>query len=93
MTAADPVARSVVVHGEVQGVFYRGSCRSEAESHGVTGWVCNEHDGTVRAHFEGTSEAVDALLSWAQRGPRGAYVERVEVTEVEPVGGSRFEVR
>ena len=93
MTAADPVARSVVVHGEVQGVFYRGSCRSEAVSHGVTGWVRNEYDGTVRAHFEGTKEAVEALLSWARRGPRGAYVERVEVTEAEPEGGSDFEVR
>jgi acylphosphatase len=90
---ADRVARSVVVHGQVQGVFFRGSCRTEAEAHGVTGWVCNEYDGTVRAHFEGTGEAVQALVSWARRGPRGAYVERVEVTDVEPEGGSRFEVR
>jgi len=89
----DREARDVVVHGEVQGVGFRYSCHREADAAGVDGWVSNEHDGTVRAHFEGSREAVDRLLSWVAHGPRGARVDRVEVDEVEPDGRSGFHVR
>jgi len=89
----DRTARDVVVHGEVQGVGFRYSCHSEADAAGVDGWVSNEHDGTVRAHFEGSPEAVDRLVSWVRQGPRGARVDHVDVEEVEPDGGSGFHVR
>lgn len=88
-----PVARDVVVHGEVQGVFFRDSCRTQADRNGVAGWVRNEYDGTVRAHFEGPAEAVEAMVSWVHSGPRQARVERVDVIDAEVQGGSRFEVR
>jgi acylphosphatase len=86
-------AYDVVVHGEVQGVFFRDSCRSEAEAAGVHGWVRNEHDGTVRAHVEGRREAVESLLSWLRRGPRHARVQSVDVQPTRPEGRSGFEVR
>lgn len=89
----DRTARDVVVHGEVQGVFFRDSCRREAESAGVDGWVSNEYDGTVRAHLEGSPEAVDRLVSWMHHGPRQARVESVDVETVEPDGRSGFQVR
>ncbi|MGH8966187.1 MAG: acylphosphatase, partial [Actinomycetes bacterium] len=53
MTETDRVARRVVVHGRVQGVFFRDTCRREAQARGVAGWVSNRHDGTVEALFEG----------------------------------------
>lgn len=87
------VALEVVVHGHVQGVLFRDTCRSEADSREVVGWARNEHDGTVTAHFEGRREAVEAMVAWAREGPRHAHVERVDVHEVEPEGGSRFLVR
>jgi acylphosphatase len=89
----DRTARAVVVHGDVQGVFFRGTCRTEAEERGVTGWARNEYDGTVTAHFEGAPEAVEAMVAWAREGPRHAHVERVDVQEVQPEGLTRFEVR
>lgn len=93
MSPTEPVtAREVVVHGLVQGVFYRASCASEARRLGVNGWVRNEYDGTVRGRFEGTRDAVEALVAWCREGPRHAVVRRVEVTEVTPEGASRFEV-
>jgi len=88
-----PTAYDVVVHGEVQGVFFRDSCRTEAEAAGVHGWVRNEHDGTVRAHVEGGADAVETLLSWLHRGPRHARVQHVDVQPTEPQGRSGFEVR
>jgi acylphosphatase len=91
--SADRVARDLVVHGRVQGVFFRDSCRREARSAGVDGWVANAPDGTVRAHLEGPPDAVDRVAAWAREGPRGADVERVDVREAEPDGRSGFQVR
>lgn len=90
---ARQVARQVTVHGQVQGVFFRDSCRREAEHHGVTGWIQNSADGTVEAFFEGPADAVEAVVRWAHDGPTRAVVERVVVTEREPAGLSEFRVR
>ena len=86
------IRRRVVVHGQVQGVFFRDTCRREARSRRVSGWVCNNDDGTVEAVFEGDSDAVTTLVDWAHRGPAGAQVSRVEVTEEDPEGLSGFRV-
>jgi acylphosphatase len=93
VSTQDRVARRVVVHGRVQGVFFRDTCRREAESRGVTGWVTNAYDGTVEAVFEGSADAVDDMVAWAKQGPRSATVERVDVSDTDPSGASRFEIR
>jgi len=87
------VRRRVVVHGRVQGVFFRDSCERMARSAGVSGWVRNRNDGAVEAVFEGEPDAVERIVGWARQGPRRADVERVEVFEEEPVGESGFRVR
>jgi acylphosphatase len=86
-------AREVRVHGRVQGVFFRDSCRAEARSRAVGGWVRNEADGSVSAWFEGEDEDVAALVAWCGSGPAYARVDRVEVTERDPHGIDGFEVR
>jgi acylphosphatase len=86
------VRRRVVIHGHVQGVFFRDSTRRLAEREGVTGWVRNRPDGAVEAVFEGDAQAVERLVQFARKGPRGAHVERVEMTEEEPEELRRFSV-
>jgi acylphosphatase len=86
-------ARRVRVQGRVQGVFFRDSCRAEAESRGVAGWVTNEPDGSVSAHLEGDEAAVAEVVVWCHAGPRHARVERVEERETPPEGLTGFEVR
>ena len=87
------VARHVVVHGRVQGVFFRESTRRRADAAGVTGWVANRSDGTVEAWFEGAPDDVAVLVDYVRRGPPGADVERVDVDDAEPAGLSGFAVR
>jgi acylphosphatase len=87
------VRKRVVVHGDVQGVFFRDTTKREAESAGVAGWVANRGDGTVEAVFEGDPEAVERMVSFAREGSRGAEVERVDVSDDEPEDLSGFEVR
>jgi acylphosphatase len=83
----------VVVHGHVQGVFFRDTMRRQAASRGVAGWVRNRPDGAVEAVFEGEPDAVEAMVAFCHEGPRGARVDRVEVSEEDPEQLSGFEQR
>ncbi|HXF98952.1 MAG TPA: acylphosphatase [Gaiellaceae bacterium] len=86
------VRRHVLVHGRVQGVFFRDTARRRAQEAGVAGWIRNNWDGTVEAVFEGEPEAVERLVAFCREGPRGARVDRVEVREEEPEGLRGFSV-
>ncbi len=69
----------IVVRGRVQGVYFRGSLKQQADMRGLSGWVRNRPDGSVEAVVQGPRAAVDSVVAWAQRGPRGARVESAEV--------------
>ena len=79
-----------MIHGHVQGVFFRDTTRRQATARDVAGWVRNNTDGTVEAVFEGEPDAVDAMVRFAHEGPRGAVVQRVDVIEEQPEGLSGF---
>jgi acylphosphatase len=81
----------LVIHGQVQGVFFRNSMRREALNLRIFGWVRNRADGTVEALIQGNPAAVDALTDWAHHGPPQARVTRVVI---EPADGnySNFEI-
>lgn len=72
------MTRQIRVSGRVQGVGYREALSAEAERAGVSGWVRNRADGSVEALLQGSAEAVDQILNWAQRGPTMARVTHVE---------------
>jgi acylphosphatase len=84
----------VVIHGLVQGVFFRASTREEALRIGVSGWVRNLPDGTVQALFEGEKKKVEELIGWCHKGPPGARVSTVDIIW-EPYKGEyqRFDIR
>jgi acylphosphatase len=90
---ADRVRRRVFVAGRVQGVWFRESCRDQAQATGVAGWVRNLADGRVEVVLEGPPGAVDEVLEWCRRGPRRARVDRVDVADEAPVGEQGFRVR
>ena len=90
---SESIRRRVVVHGRVQGVFFRDSTQREASRRGLAGWVTNRGDGAVEAVFEGSPDDVDALIEFCESGPRAADVEEMETSDEEPEGLSGFEVR
>ena len=81
------------MHGRVQGVWFRDSCRREALERDVAGWVANRFDETVEAVFEGAEAAVAELVAWCRMGPPRAEVTRVDVVEEPPEGLVGFRVR
>jgi acylphosphatase len=86
------IRRRVVVHGHVQGVFFRDSVRRLARQRSVSGWVANRADGAVEAVFEGDAEAVERCVQLCREGPRGARVDSVDVHDEEPEDLSDFTV-
>ena len=69
----------VIIHGRVQGVFFRMETRKAARQFGATGWVRNLPDGTVEAVMEGSAETVESLLNWCGRGPRLSRVDKLDI--------------
>ena len=67
----------VTVYGRVQGVSFRYYTRREAAKRGLTGWVRNELDGSVKVVSEGDKNLLEGLLMFLHRGPPGAVVERI----------------
>jgi acylphosphatase len=89
---SDEARAEVTVRGDVQGVGFRYSARARASSVGLSGWVRNERDGSVRAVFEGPRDAVESLVGWCRRGPSGARVDDVQVDWEDPHGERGFAV-
>ena len=73
--------RRLIVHGRVQGVWYRGWTVDQARALGLDGWVRNRRDGTVEIVVSGPEDAVAELIRRCREGPPAARVERAEVTE------------
>ena len=89
-----PVAAlHVTVKGRVQGVFYRGWSKQQAEELKISGWVRNCPDGRVEVHVEGEEAAVAQMLERLRKGPSAAQVEDVRTCDVEPCEFDGFEVR
>ncbi|HYN32936.1 MAG TPA: acylphosphatase [Ilumatobacteraceae bacterium] len=70
-----------IVSGRVQGVFFRDSCRAQAQRLGLRGWVRNRPDGTVEVVAEGPRDDVEQLLTWCRQGPSRAQVTGIAVTD------------
>lgn len=77
-----------LVHGRVQGVWYRASTATQAEQLKLRGWAKNLADGRVEVVVAGSPAAVAEMCRWLWTGPSGAQVEGVKVAEwtdvVEP---------
>lgn len=86
-------ATHLIIHGKVQGVFYRDWTVETARSLGLAGWVRNLADGTVEAHLEGERETITRMTAAIRDGPPHARVDRIEERHAAPGGLDRFERR
>lgn len=86
-----PPARLFTIKGRVQGVFFRASTRSVAESLGITGHAINLANGDVEVVACGDRDALDQLAKWLEDGPPHARVDDVTMVDVdrEPPSGFR----
>lgn len=85
--------RHLIVHGRVQGVWYRGWTADQAEVLGLDGWVRNRRDGSVEIVASGPDAAVETLIARCRAGPTAARVDRVEIGETDDIPPTGFALR
>jgi len=69
------------INGIVQGVFFRGFIKENAEKLDVKGFVRNLDDGRVEVFAEGDSDAVNKLIELCKKGPPHSQIKKVEEKE------------
>ncbi len=90
----DPVSVRAMVHGRVQGVFFRTFVEEHAQRLGLVGYVRNLPSGAVEVMAEGERERVNKLLERLKMGPPAAIVGGVDIIWSEFTGDhSGFRVR
>jgi acylphosphatase len=72
-----PERLDLVFRGRVQGVGFRAQARSAALNAGVTGWVRNEQDGSVRCVAEGEPAQLKTFFEQLSERMKD-YIESVE---------------
>ena len=87
------LSRRLVIHGRVQGVFYRAWSVGEAARLGLRGWVRNRGDGSVEMLIHGTEADVTRMIQLCREGPPAARVDRVHVEQTDEPVPTGFEKR
>ncbi len=83
-----------VVTGYVQGVSFRYYTRKEALRLGLTGWVANSPDGSVKVVAEGPQRQLGEFSRFLLKGPSHAHVEHVQADWLDATGEfSGFTIR
>ncbi|MGQ9849702.1 MAG: acylphosphatase [Aggregatilineaceae bacterium] len=83
-----------LVHGHVQGVYFRATTQHEAVARGLKGWVRNRWDGTVEVVAEGPRAALASFEVFLHQGPPGAHVTHVDIAYSPATGEfSGFNIR
>ncbi len=80
----------ITVEGRVQGVLFRDSSRNKVMELGICGFVRNQLDGKVYIEAEGECAALERFSQWCHEGPKWARVDKVEIVECPPEGGTNF---
>ncbi|WP_298276312.1 acylphosphatase [Ferroplasma sp.] len=76
-----------IFHGNVQGIGFRAHVKKKASELGITGWVKNMDDGSVKAVFSGDPEMISILEAYCRKIPLS------EITSVDsiPADNCKFE--
>ncbi|QDW74854.1 acylphosphatase [Lachnospiraceae bacterium KGMB03038] len=86
------VRKRMTFYGRVQGVGFRYTAKHLARSLGLTGWVENQWDGTVRMEVQGRETLIYKLMEGLNRNQFIA-IDWIDTEEI-PLGTERsFETR
>lgn len=76
-------AVNIIVHGLVQGVFYRAFTKELSDKLGIKGWVRNLPNGCVEVEAHGCHDVIEQLINILKIGPKAARVDELEIHECE----------
>lgn len=71
----------IYISGTVQGVFFRGFIKENAEKLGLRGFVRNLEDGRVEVFIEGNIDEVKKMMEICKKGPKHSEIKKTEIKE------------
>lgn len=87
---SEQAAFRAIVHGRVQGVYFRSFVEEHAEALGLTGYVRNLPGGkSLEVWAEGEKDKLEELLNQLKVGPPRAKVEQIDAQWFEYTGRYR----
>jgi acylphosphatase len=81
------VAEIFIVFGRVQGVGFRAFVERAARPFGLSGYVQNLEDGTVRVFVQGQRPSIDGFVHAIRGAPSPIRVQRLERKEAKTRAG------
>ena len=82
--ALEKFCYKVRVIGRVQGVWFRGWAKHQANKYEISGWIRNRKDGSVEAVISGSEDNVQEMLGALKIGPPSAKVTSIHSTPCNP---------
>jgi acylphosphatase len=67
------------ITGTVQGVFFRGFVKENAERYNVKGFIRNLEDGRIEIFLEGNANDVNKMMELCKKGPKHSMIRNVEL--------------
>ncbi len=86
------IRKRLIFHGRVQGVGFRYTAKYLARSLGLTGWVRNEYDGTVRMEVQGRKSMIYKLMEGLNRD-RYITIDWIDEEDIPVAEERSFSVR
>ena len=80
------------ITGLVQGIFFRGFVKENAERYNVKGFIRNLSDGRIEIFLEGNSEEVNKVIELCEKGPRHSIIKKVEIKPERFQGIKNFKI-
>ncbi len=80
------------ITGRVQGVCFRASTQKQAINLGITGFVKNNDDGSVKVVASAEPKILEQLVVWCRKGPIMAKVTGLMVEDLTTEKFIQFEI-
>jgi len=80
------------ITGTVQGIFFRGFIKENAERYDVKGFTRNLEDGRVEVFLEGNTDNVNKMIELCKKGPKHSIIKNVEIKDEKFQGLRDFKV-
>lgn len=84
---------TISISGKVQGVGFRYFTLNAANKTGISGYVQNEPDGSVRIEAEGTPGQLTLFMQLCRQGPARAMVNSLTHHESPLMSYTSFRIR
>ena len=97
MVPEDAVSIKFIIHGKVQGVFFRKHTKQQGTRLGLRGWCMNTPEGTVVGEANGSRAAIEQLSRWlSEVGSPKSKIKQAQIEATDTPASEfapAFEVR